>query len=532
MLIGIVLVAGIVFGVWKFWPGPNSTINPPTANNPGNYEDSPFGGMAGVFQSINNHLNGDYSYAQDMGVKWYRVVPFFYWEFIDQQANGHYNFKEFFEPNKGVRVNFDQEFTEIPVGIHTVANIATFVEYSALNGAVTFASFENNQQYKNFVKALVERYDGDDDFGCVVSAPDCYFAGDGQYPSQQTIDAMKQNPIKYWQVGNVVGTNNNFATFQKVTYQAVKSADSGAKVLIGGDGGDYATVLSQLHGQYFDIFDFHWYGTANGDYLFPGSAYDHHNGGPSTFSTDVLAYYRNLLNSNGYSNVPIWITEQSAYSGAVTPYFRPIPAQTEQEQAGDYMRRYVYPIANRVSKVFFAYGLMEGISDAQVNDYYDNTGFLYDSRCDLDCKNIWPNGQEPARGTKKLSYYSFKLMTEKLEGSDWSNVRTIIDGANNVYAFQFTNKTTGRKVYVAWYDYWNSPSQTTKEVTIPVGLNGKVKITEAIPKYELGRDVTSYATAFNTGVVNVANGAVAIRLGQSPVYVEETSDSLTEYFPP
>lgn len=536
IIVVLLIAVGLSADFDFFKPAVSSFLNTAGSTEAGSvqadsYEDSPFGGMAAVFPDQTRTFGGDYSYALDMGLKWNRGMTYFYWEVLDPRADGHYNFKQFLEPNKGVQISFDEELSEIPAGIYTLANISTFVEDSARTGAVAYASFDRNQGYKNFVRAVVERYDGDDELGCVVPAPDCYHAGDGQYPSQQTVNALRRNPVRYWQVGNVVGTGNAFATFQRVTYEAIKLADPSAKVAMGGDGGDYATVLSQLQGRYMDIFSFHWYGDAHGDYLFPGATYDTHNGGPREFPGGVLAYYRELLNSNGFANTPIWITEQSAYSGVVTQSLRPLPAQTEQQQAGDYVRRYVYPVANGVSKLFYAFGLMEGIGDAAGNDYYDNTGFLYDGKCYFDCSKAWPDGREPSRGTKKLSYYAFKLMTEKLEGSDWRNARTVIDGTDSVYAFQFTNRASGRTLYVAWYDYWNGPIDAIKEVTVPVGLAGRVKITEAVPKYELGSDVTDYATAFNVGVASVADGAVALRLGQSPVYVEGTSDSLAAFTP-
>src|SRR3989344_386427 len=235
LLLGI----GAYAGIW-YWQNQQvvqevaPTFTPRPSGYSDNYEDSPFGGLAGVFQdpAYLHNFGGDYSYAQDMGVKWNRGSVYFYWEVIDPKAEGHYKFKEFFEPNKGVTLNYDQGISEIPAGIYVLANISTLIEGSARTGLVTYASFESNQVYNNFVKSVVERYDGDDDFGCIDSAPDCYYAGDGQYPSQQTIDALKRNPVKYWQVGNVVGSNNSFATFQRVTYQTIKQAAPSARVLI------------------------------------------------------------------------------------------------------------------------------------------------------------------------------------------------------------------------------------------------------------------------------------------------------------
>ncbi|MBU2507203.1 MAG: hypothetical protein KJ799_10835, partial [Bacteroidetes bacterium] len=50
--------------------------------------------------------------------------------------------------------------------------------------------------------------------------------------------------------------------------------------------------------------------------------------------------------------------------------------------------------------------------------------------------------------------------------------------------------------------------------------SNRVKTIEAVPKYESGKDVLDYATAFQTDTLVVTNGAVALTLGQRPVFVE------------
>ena len=56
--------------------------------------------------------------------------------------------------------------------------------------------------YKLILKKTVERYDGDDDFGCVVAAPDCYAIGDNQYPSEETKEAIRKSPWKNYEIRN------------------------------------------------------------------------------------------------------------------------------------------------------------------------------------------------------------------------------------------------------------------------------------------------------------------------------------------
>lgn len=55
--------------------------------------------------------------------------------------------------------------------------------------------------WKQFVATLVERYDGDNDYGEFIDSDvDAYFPGDGMYPNSELQAAMTANPFKHWQV--------------------------------------------------------------------------------------------------------------------------------------------------------------------------------------------------------------------------------------------------------------------------------------------------------------------------------------------
>ncbi len=72
---------------------------------------------------------------------------------------------------------------------------------------------KDEKSYRKYVKALVERYDGD---------------GISDMPGLRV-------PIKHWQVDNEPPHGlSDYAAFLKITYEAVKAADPDAKVLIGG----------------------------------------------------------------------------------------------------------------------------------------------------------------------------------------------------------------------------------------------------------------------------------------------------------
>ncbi len=111
---------------------------------------------------------------------------------------------------------------------------------------------------------------------------------------------------------------------------------------------------------------------------------------------------------------------------------------------------YVYPLAKGVDKIFWTTVLelhnAHGRAKAELSlagnkagvDYYDLVGLVHNPR------------NEDGKDWKKLSYYSYKLMTEKLEGSDWSRIETVKEGENGVYAYKFVNTGTGATVFVVW----------------------------------------------------------------------------------
>lgn len=418
--------------------------------------------------------NNGFNHASDIGVKWAREGIYAFWFLIQPDlSKQEYDFSM-----------HDEQWKNVPKGMNILANIApqgTINEGYALPGSYIPV---DTAKYIAFVKATVERYDGD---------------GINDMPGLQ-------NPIKYWQVGNEpsVVRAKDFAELQRITYTAIKEACPDCVVLIGGVAGmppadkyisdfniHYKPILDALGGKYVDVMDFHWYGNATGDYK---------------GAKEVYNYIRSVLNADGFPNIPIWITEMGSYSG--DPSGNEWPLQTERQQALDYLKRFVYPLSFGVKKVFPAFGLMEGFK--YDGGYFDFTGLIYDG---------WGQG-DLGLGVKKLSYYTYKKMTEVLEGSDWNNIQTIQE-SGDVYIYRFIKNN--KPIYVAWWDYFNDATYTqgkTKQVSL-TGLQGNsALITEAVPKFASGKDVTDYNTAFKTETKSVAGGQVTVTLGDSPVFVE------------
>ncbi len=424
------------------------------------YESSPFGFHPASTGALPNL---SYSGAQDIGVRWHRPPVYAFWFLV--------------QPNLGSPsydwTLYDDQYGSVPAGINILANITLGPESEGYSMPGSYLPVDT-PAYQTFVRATIERYDGD---------------GVSDMPGLVT-------PIRYWQVDNEPGFGpssgrTDFAQLQSLTYTAVKDACPDCRVLIGGATGfptdfvnnfltTYVPFLQALNGQYVDIFDFHWYGNATGDYRPLGQA---------------LTVVQTKLQETGFAGIPIWVTEMGTYSGdPAEPYF---PYQSEEQQAGDLLRRFVYPISLGIQKIFPAFGLIEGFIH---NDgYFDHTGLIYDGQGSGDL----------GAGVKKLGYYTYRLMTQKLEVSTFQYELTGLP--TNVYGYVFT-AAGGGSVTVLWYDNF-AGGPATQDVTLATTATS-VLVTNAVTDQQ--GNVTSIQ-------VPVTGGAAMINLGSSPVFVEASS---------
>lgn len=384
-------------------------------------EDSPFGFHPAKVEDMKD----PYQYAHDIGVSWHRMKRYFIWPLIQKDLT---------------RKEYDWTFYDNEIrgaqGLYLLCNIIAgppLTEESVskmrkegvdLNKYMKRNSYlpVNQKEYMDFVTACVERYDGD---------------GNNDMPGLS-------RPVKYWQVGNEPHPKvKDFAEFVKITSMAIKKADPAAKVVIGGAllqemqnptifDMHFLKILDDLKGRYIDVIDFHWGGDASGNYRGYKDIYDH---------------LRRKLSAMSFPpDMPVWITEMSSYSGdPVKLSFQPWDPkpQTESQQASDLIKRYVFGTSIDIKKIFWAWGMVEGFKN---NDsYFDHTGLIYGGKF----------SDDDGYGVKKLAYYSYKLMTGLLDGSDWNNIRTLKNGEDNIYAYKFTQRKTGKPVYIVWWDYFD-----------------------------------------------------------------------------
>mgnify|MGYP001577512061 CR=1 FL=1 len=484
LIIPIIIVAVIAIGIGLFFvfqepalPEPRKESAAPIINKQTS-ENSPFGMHTGATRPF---LKPDakppfhgfhYAEAADIGVGWER--PGLYASYP-------------LNPNL-----LDKLYGIVPQGINILGNIETPRKKG------TFKLGISEEEYVNFVKQLVKRYDGD---------------------GINDMSGLK-NPIKHWQIDNeppfwqlgqndglsgspmqwMFGTRDDYAKVLELAGNAIHSACPDCKLIIGGIVGEsleripiifsefYEPILKKLNGRHIDIFDFHIFGNSKEDYK---------------NSKIIYEMIRKGLDKYGYKNTEIWILETGTYSGQPTDQGKALPEQSEKEQAGDLIKRFVYPLTFGVKKVFWTWAMVEGTPPIDDNDVFDNTGLIYDGIGENDL----------GYGVKKLSYYTYKKMTETLEGSDWNNIQ-IIQESDGIYIYKFTKN--GKPIWVAWND-----NQEPKQITISGISSSEVKFTEAVPKYESGKEVTDYNTAFNTEIKSVQGGKIIITHKDKPVFAEE-----------
>lgn len=462
----------------------------------------------------------EYSYAKDLGIDFNRDGFYFVWDWSDINKNGNFTFKGATappypnKPNSGRTINYDnqQERLSGVTDIAMMSNVCPFRGGRALKGE--FRNTKEEAIYQEFVEKLVERYDGDSDLGCTQNAPDCYNPGDGEYPSQSFINALQANPVKYWQVCNQVtdtcsgiecSDNNNYAIkyakVQELTYLGVKASCPECQVLIAGDSRKelYPPVYEALNGEYVDIIDKHFYGEES-DYV---------------KIQEEMAYLKDSLQNAGFNleELKFWITETGTYSGdPIDGDPGDLPYQSEAQQAQGLVKRYAVAFGEGVEKVLWAWNIVEGFQafgcDCCIFDY---TGLIYDGNSEHQtCDDNDP--YDRGAGVKKLAYYSFKLMMDKIGG--FTNVETIQDSGNYIYKFTKNNKP----VYVAWNDNGGS-------VTLAGIDSGSVKITEAVPKADSGANLNEndYPNFFTVKTKSVSGGSVTINLSGIPIFIEEQS---------
>lgn len=337
------------------------------------------------------------------GITWNRTSWTFTWGNIEV-SKGNYSW--------GLVDDFVK--TTQAKGIHQLALIHTDAQWDSPPGIRKPSDMD---AFKTFVRTLVERYDGD---------------GTNDMPGLLY-------GIKYWEISNepeMSFTAQDYFDTLKAAHEAIKSADPDAKVLNAGAvpiykpiGGGYQgeldpiavafwdNVLTTLGGiNYVDILSVH-YGVPV----------------PTQPLENFLDYWIKF-------GKEIWMTEGGIYSGAIVYTGATFPSQTEEEQAGWWVRYSSYAFAHGVKKVWWS-NFWHG---PDTPDW-----FRYSAMINSD-------------NTTKLVYTAQRVMASKID--NFSSVQELWYGpTGGHYKFIVDNKP----VYVLW-----------GSGGVPAEISGTVRVTD------------------------------------------------------
>ena len=289
-----------------------------------------------------------FGYAEEIGVRWHRPGLYLMWVLGQPDVSSdHY-----------VWDLFDRDVRAVPPGMRQMRNLCVChdamiqVPNRPLIEAVKRPEIDVSQhtdgttyrpkdvaKYQRWVRAVVERYDGD---------------GVDDMPGLAA-------PIKYWQVDNEPPRRREgYADLVRITGQAVREADPTAKVLIGGleiPFDDYREriyeteqlpILRELQGKGIDILDLHWFGHLDEAQKLP----------------KALERVRRDLQQCGFENTAIWFTEMGTYSGGPRHHQgHPLPLQSERQQAAEMLQRHVVACGRRCGKTVLGLGHDRGLRE-------------------------------------------------------------------------------------------------------------------------------------------------------------------------
>ncbi|MEW6142724.1 MAG: hypothetical protein AB1597_06130 [Chloroflexota bacterium] len=319
-------------------------------------------------------------------------------------------------------------------GMHILANIQPFASWdqtkchsdltatTGLGGGgptMTRGKPCNMERYRTFVMRLVERYDGD---------------GVDDMPGLRV-------PIKHWEMMNepefqtpplvfFQGSSADYLETLKVTWEAVKKADTEAVVVQGGMAGMmeecvrfWQGVFDLGGGEYFDIANMHSIG--HGEHL-------------------NIPAFKQFLSRNRLQDKPVWVTEVQFQQARETQVF------SAEEFARILTRSYIFALANDVDKLFYVNIRLPPVRH----------GVPFDERSAL----IRDNGE------KAPLFYAHQTVARLLGDFEAGDRAVILHekvGPWHIEEGQYRFSVKGRTVYALF-----------GSGVLPSELNGKVRVTD------------------------------------------------------
>lgn len=409
---------------------------------------------AGYWDWVDGHF-------QELGARWTRSNLQLIWDSIEPQIGRSYRWQNKFRTDDVIT-----RISQSPADVHWVGVFHEGGQSPDTQKSPLRDPLDYPDEYARFVKAVVERYDGDG------------------------IDDLAGITVKYWQIGNEYPgwerqgrTLEQYMDWVKLASSAIKEADPDARVVL----------IAETQG--FTLKP--WLEQAIEE-LAPSGDIDvvdiHHWGKAVDWKMPVVPQVCSLLDELGRPDMEIFSCEHGTWAGD------PIgqPAQSEEEQARSLVKRYVYNLNNGLDKLFWN-NLMEWDAfGGQEGSIFNSMGLISDGL---------NSGDTPDRfNTPRIAYWSYYLLAHHL-GNDITGGERLDTGDNDVYLYRFPAGDNGGIRFVGW-----SEKGTAGVVITQCGFSGR--------SFTLIPD--RYGDCGNQTEVSAGtNGEIRIELGIDPLIIIE-----------
>jgi len=308
--------------------------------------------------------------------------------------------------------------------------------------------YKKRAHFIRYVKTVVERYDGDIEFGVKETDhayPKCDFNGNGKFEDQEKKEWADNHKILYWEVLNEPilffnGPPDDYFEIIRTAYKTIKEIASQCRVLNAAptdlpsqkEENFFTEWIKRGGYDYFDILNLHIY---------------------SFDTTKLINQYKTILTTYcpACADREIWVTETGA------PSWHRIGRASPERQASEVVKRYVLAFANGVSKLFW-HRIDDGpiIGKREVDDFSKFGLFDYPER------------------KPKPSYFALKLLLEKIDS--FSSVETLQTEENEkdeIFLFRFEKNSNS--IYVMWSTSPLKYHFKTEQHLIITQINGNKK---------------------------------------------------------
>ncbi len=361
-----------------------------------------------------------------------------------------------------------------------------FKDYLTLSAGSTLPEGNPLNIYINFVECVVQTYGTNSPYGI-------------EYFQVQN----EPNHLDHWDRGDVIDPVGDYAKLLQITYDAVQEFNEEfdpevkAKVILGGvasggaegpsidadfycklfENGIYTDAPNARVEDYFDIVDLHLYG-------------NHEN-----MMSDKRAFVDMMGESMTHkvlSDVPIWVSEYGINSKVIGTTSLD---GTEQTQAEHVIKGTIRSLANGISKLFWISNIDKVACD-------ESSPF-----CDM--------GLMVNDATPKLSYYSYRKMTDKYNEISTQKIVPHYEQAGGIYLYELRGKDVS---------YWLAWEDNDLHSTIDIVIDGTAAtVVESVPEFNSGLQVKiiygGYAGAFTEETVEVNDSTISLTLSRTPVFI-------------